>query len=123
MKSANSSQRGFISFSMILSLAILVATVFSALKLVPPYIANYQFQDFIDNTARTATYNAASEAELKKLVMARARELGIPLEERQLEVHKVRGGSVSIRTTYRCSSASTPGPVNLLFNPYCGHAA
>ena len=121
MKSANSSQRGFISFSVILGLAVLVAALFSALKLVPPYIANYQFQDYIDNTARSATYNTVTEAALKKEVMARARELGIPIQDRQLEVRKVRGGSVSIRTSYDVPVDLIARQIVLHFEPAAGN--
>ena len=121
MKSANQNERGFISFSVILGLAIVVATVFSAVRLLPPYIANYQFQDYIDNTARTATYNSVSEADLKKEVMARARELGITLQDRQLEVRKVRGGSVSIRTTYDVPVDLIARQVVLHFEPSAGN--
>ena len=121
MKSANQSERGFISFSAILGLVIVVATIFSAVRLLPPYIANYQFQDYIDNTARTATYNSVSEADLKKEVMARARELGITLQDRQLEVRKVRGGSVSIRTTYDVPVDLIARQVVLHFEPSAGN--
>ena len=121
MKSANTRQQGFISFSAILSLAILVATVFAALRLVPPYIANYQFQDYIDNTARTATYNTVTEAALRKEIAARARELGIPIEERQVEVHKVQGGAVSIRTSYDVSVDLVARQVVLHFDLAAGN--
>ena len=121
VKSANQSERGFISFSAILGLAIVIVTVFSAVRLMPPYIANYQFQDYIDNTARTATYNAISEADLKKEVMARARELGITLQDRQLEVHKVRGGAVSIKSTYDVPVDMVARQVVLHFEPSAGN--
>jgi len=121
MKSANQSERGFISFSVILGLAIVVVTIFSALRLLPPYIANYQFQDYIDNTARTATYNASSEADLRKEILTRARQLGITLQDRQLEVRKVRGGSVSIRITYDVPVDLIARQVVLHFEPTAGN--
>jgi len=121
MKSANQSERGFISFSVILGLAIVVVTVFSAIRLLPPYVANYQFQDYIDNTARSATYNAISEADLKKEILARARELGITLQDRQLEVRKVRGGAVSIKTTYDVPVDLVARQVVLHFEPSAGN--
>ena len=100
MNSANRSERGGGSFSAILGLAVIAAVIFAAIKLLPPYIANYQFQDYIDNTARTATYSPITEADLKKEIMSRGRELGIPLQDRQVAVQKVRGGSVNIAITY-----------------------
>jgi hypothetical protein len=121
MKSAKQSERGFISFSVILGLAIVVVTVFSGVRLLPPYIANYQFQDYIDNTARTATYNTSTEADLKNEIMKRARELGITLQDRQLEVRKIRGGSVSIRTTYDVPVDLIARQVVLHFEPSAGN--
>lgn len=121
MKSSNQSERGFISFSVILGLAIVIVTVFLAIRLMPPYIANYQFQDYIDNTARTATYSAISQADLKKEIVARARELGITLQDRQLEVQKVRGGSVSIRSTYDVPVDLVARQVVLHFEPSAGN--
>jgi hypothetical protein len=121
MKSANINERGFISFSVILGLGIVVATVFSAVRLLPPYIANYQFQDYIDNTARSATYSTITEADLKREIMSRARELGITLQERQLEVHKVRGGAVSIKTTYDVPVDLVARQVVLHFEPAAGN--
>ncbi len=100
MNSANRSERGGGSFSAILGLVVIAAVIFAAIKLLPPYIANYQFQDYLDNTARTATYSPITEADLKKEIMSRGRELGIPLQDRQLAVQKVRGGSVNIAITY-----------------------
>ena len=57
MNSANRSERGGGSFSMILGLVTIAAVVVLAIRLLPPYIANYQLQDYLDNTARTATYS------------------------------------------------------------------
>ena len=121
MKSAKQSERGFISFSVILGLAIVVATVFSAVKLMPPYVSNYQFQDYIDNTARSATYSSVSEADLKKEIMTRARQLGIVLQDRQLEVHKVRGGTVTIKTSYDVPVDLIARQVVLHFEPAAGN--
>ena len=121
MKSVNQSQRGFISFSVILGLAIVVVTVFASVRLLPPYIANYQFQDYLDNTARSATYSPVSEADLKKEIMSRARELGIPVQDRQVEVHKVRGGTVTIAITYDVPVDLIARQVVLHFAPSAGN--
>jgi hypothetical protein len=121
MKSANRSQRGFISFSVILGLGIVAATVFASVRLLPPYVANYQFQDYIDNTARTATYSTISEADLKREIMNRAREYGIPLQDRQLQVQKVRGGTVSISTSYDVRVDLIARQVVLHFAPSAGN--
>ncbi len=106
MTPRNRSQRGFISFSTILGLVIVVGTVFTAIRLLPPYIANYQLQDSIDNIARTATYSQITDQELKRQVMRQASDLGIQVTDRQVIAQK-SGGSVNIAITYEV-------PVNLL---------
>ncbi len=53
MNSANRSERGGGAFSVILGLVVIAAVIFAAIKLLPHYIASYQFQDYIDNTAPT----------------------------------------------------------------------
>jgi hypothetical protein len=121
MNSANRSERGGGSFSVILGLVVIAAVVLLAIRLLPPYIANYQFQDYIDNTARTATYSAITEADLKKEIMGRGRELGIPLEDRQVAVQKVRGGSVNIAITYEVPVDLIARQVVLRFAPSAGN--
>ena len=79
MRVRRDSEAGFLSFSGILGLAFLAAIIFLAIKLLPPYIDNYQFQDQIENLARTATYTPATEHELREGVKKYGRDLGIPL--------------------------------------------
>ena len=121
MNSANRSERGGGSFSVILGLVTIAAVVLLAIRLLPPYIANYQFQDYIDNTARTATYSPITEADLKKEIMGRGRELGIPLEDRQVAVQKVRGRSVNIAITYEVPVDLIARQVVLPFAPSAGN--
>ena len=121
MKLANRTERGGGSFSVILGLAVIAVVIFAAIKLLPAYISNYQFQDFIDNTARTATYSPISEADLKKQIMTRGKELGIPLQDRQVAVKKVRGGAVSIAITYEVPVDLIARQVVLRFEPSAGN--
>ena len=107
MMPANRSERGFLSFSALFGLALVAALIFVSIKLLPPYITNYQFQDYIDGLARTATYNPITEADLRKQIIKEARGFGIPLEDRQVAVQKVTGSSVSIVVRYEV-------PVDLL---------
>ena len=120
MKSANRCERGFVSFSVILGLAILAVTVFAAFRLLPPYIANYQFQDAIDNLARTATYSTITEADLRKDVMRQARDVGIQLQDKQVVVQKERS-SVNIQISYEVPVDLLARQVVLKFAPAAGN--
>jgi cell division protein FtsL len=103
---ADRPERGFISFSGILALFFLVVVVFLALRLLPPYISNYQLQDAIQNLARSASYNQVSEEDLQKSVITSANGLGIALVPKQVSVRK---GSESVVIAVRYSV-----PVDLL---------
>jgi hypothetical protein len=120
MKSSNRGQRGFISFSAILGLAIVVAVVFGAIRLLPPYIANYQFQDSIDNLARTATYSQVSEQDLRRQVMRQATDLGIQLDDRRVTVQKDRT-TVNIQINYEVPVNLVARQVVLRFAPQAGN--
>ena len=121
MMPANRSERGFISFSALFGLALLAAVAFVAVKLLPPYISNYQFQDYIENLARTATYSSVTEADLRKEIIKEARGFGIPLEDRQVAVQKVAGPTVSIAVHYEVPVDLVARQVVLQFNPAAGN--
>ena len=120
MKSANRCERGFVSFSVILGLAILAAVIFSAIKLLPPYIAAYRFQDAIDNLARSATYSTVTEADLRRDVMRQARDVGIQLQEKQVVVQKDRT-TVNIAISYEVPVDLLARQVVLKFAPAAGN--
>jgi hypothetical protein len=109
-----------VSFSVILGLAILAAIVFAAIRLLPPYIANYQFQDAIDNLARSATYSTITEADLRKDVLRQARDVGIQLQDKQVVVQKDRT-TVSIRISYEVPVDLLARQVVLKFAPSAGN--
>ena len=121
MMPANRSERGFLSFSALFGLVLVGALIFVSIKLLPPYIANYQFQDYIDNLARTATYTRVTEADLRKEIIKEARGYGIPLDDRQVAVQKVTGATVSIAVRYEVPVDLLARQVVLKFNPAAGN--
>lgn len=100
------SERGLISLSGIIALAVLAALVFLALRLLPPYISNFQFEDSIKKIALTASYSPMTEDDILKEVISRADGFGIQLRPRQVTVHKGSKG-VAIAVDYTA-------PVDLL---------
>ena len=103
---ADRSERGFVSITGIFALLVLVGGMFLALKLLPPYISNYQLQDAVQNLALNASYSQVTEEELQKAVISKAKGIGIDLLPKQVSVRK--GGS-SVEITVRYSV-----PVDLL---------
>lgn len=85
-----------------MSLVILAAMIFLALRLLPPYISNYQLQDAIQNIALTASYAPMTEEDILKSVLVRARGYGIELGPKQVTALK-RNGNVIIVADYTVS--------------------
>ena len=116
MTKADSSQRGFLSFSAILTLLIFAGLVFAALKLVPPYISNYELQDSIQNLALQASYSPMSEEEILKAVVSKATGYGIDLPAQQIKVQKGQG-TVVIAAEYTVPVDLYVRQVQLHFEP------
>ncbi|MBI2818015.1 MAG: DUF4845 domain-containing protein [Acidobacteria bacterium] len=113
---ADRSQGGFVSISGIVALVLLASMVFLGLKLLPPYISNYQLQDSIQNIALTASYTAMTEDDILKTVISRAGGYGIELGPRQVSVRKGKG-TVIIVAKYTVPVDLLVRQVDLQFEP------
>lgn len=119
MRSRNN-QQGFLTFTGVLMLVVIGAFFFAAIKLGPPYVANYQFQDAITNIARTATYSTINEEAIRKEVMTAARDAGVTLEPSQVKASRTRE-DVSIAVEYSVTVDMLVQPVTLRFSPSAGN--
>jgi hypothetical protein len=109
------------SVSGILLILVVVAIIFLAFKLLPPYISNYQLQDSLNSIARAATYNyKMTPDEVRGQVMSEAHDLGVPIEETQVDVQKT-GVSVSISVRYSVPVDLLVHQVVLNFEPSAGN--
>jgi hypothetical protein len=77
---ANRSEHGGSKLKTLFSLAIFAAMIFVCVKVVPPYFANYQFQDAIESESRFALsgYPKKTNDDIVMDVLKKAQELGIP---------------------------------------------
>jgi hypothetical protein len=84
----------------ILALAFLAAVAFCALKIVPVYVQNYQFQDYLNHAAVDATVRQPQPRpeDLQAEIYAKAESLGIPVERQDIKVSV--GRSVTIKVYY-----------------------
>jgi anionic cell wall polymer biosynthesis LytR-Cps2A-Psr (LCP) family protein len=94
-------ERGGSKLKLIMTLAILAAMVFGAVKIVPVYFANYQFQDAIESESRFALtgYPKRSPDDIRDDIMKKAQELDIPLQPDNIQV-TVGNGTVDIAVNY-----------------------
>jgi hypothetical protein len=67
---------------------LLVAFVYLCFQMVPPFLNNYQFQDFLNQKARESSYTNVSEDQIRASVMKEARNDDIPLSAEQVVVSK-----------------------------------
>jgi len=113
-------ERGFLTVTGVLMILVLAAMIFAAFKLLPPYINNYQLQDAIENISRTATYNRATEADIRKVVLDEARDIGVTLDPSQVDVVKA-GVTVNIAIDYYIDVDLIVRQMELHFTPQAGN--
>jgi Domain of unknown function (DUF4845) len=82
----NRSQRGEGRLKAIIVTAILVAGIAAAWKLVPPYSAEYQLADKIQEIARFAVVDHNSEEQVRDKVFKTIQDLDIPAKREDIKV-------------------------------------
>lgn len=84
----------------ILALAFLGAVVFCALKIVPVYVENYEFQDFLNHAAVEATVRMPQPRpeQLQAEIYSKAESLSLPVERQDIKVSV--GRTVTIEVGY-----------------------
>jgi Domain of unknown function (DUF4845) len=93
-------ERGQGKFKAILVTAILVFMVYAAVKMVPPYIAEYELSDKMQETARFASVNRNSEEQIRDAIWKTIEDLQIPATKDDVKV-TASGGRVTINVDYK----------------------
>src|SRR5215469_5513024 len=82
----HSRQRGEGRLKAIIYTAILVAAVYSAVKILPAYVNEYQLSDKIQETARFAVVNRYTEDQVRDEVYRTMQDLSIPAKREDIKV-------------------------------------
>ena len=77
-------QHGRSSFANLIILAIVALVIYSAIKIIPVYVNAYQLIDYADEIAKYPGYRTVDA--IKNQIFDKARELGISLDRRNIEV-------------------------------------
>jgi len=85
-------QRGAGKLGTLIWLAILIGVAYCGFKIVPPYIDNYQIEDFMKSEARFANVNRRTPDQLKEVIYKKALEIGIPAKRDDVRVDTVQDG-------------------------------
>jgi hypothetical protein len=108
------------TIKLILVLGLLGGLAYVAAEIIPPYFANYEFQDTLDTEARLGTYSTKGDEVIRDAVFKRAQELELPLTRDQIKVQRTGGpgtGSVLIETSYSVHVELPGYPMDLDFHP------
>jgi hypothetical protein len=79
-------QRGAGKIKAIIVTAILAFAVYAAVKIVPPYAAEYQLADKIQEQARFAVVNRYTDEQIRDNVFKVVRDLEIPAKREDIKV-------------------------------------
>jgi hypothetical protein len=95
---SRSGEQGNGRLSFLVTVAIVGIVAFVAVKIVPVRIDAYSFRDTLREEARLGAVRKSNEAVFER-IMSRAMDLGIPLERKNLRVHRTDRKFV-IQATY-----------------------
>ena len=112
-------QRGGSKLNTLITLAILGAMGFVAVKIVPVYVANYEFQDSIESESRFALagYPKKSVDDIRDDVFKKIQDLGIPAKEDDIQV-TVDNSDVDIGLNYSVPINLQVYQFSLQFHPH-----
>jgi hypothetical protein len=92
-------QRGEGKLKAILYTAFLIAAIYVAVKLVPPYVADYQLKDKMNEQARFAIVNRYTDEHVRDLIFKVIQDLDIPAKREDIKVNATNHG-MSINVSY-----------------------
>src|ERR1700734_1504493 len=100
-KSRLRGQQGGSRANLFVTLVVIGVMLFVAIKIVPVYFANYEFQDSLDSESRYALtgYPHRNEEDVRDDIMKKAQDLGIPAKREAIQV-SLGNGRVDISLNY-----------------------
>ena len=112
-------QKGGAKTNLVITLMIMAAMIFTAVKVVPVYFANYQFQDAINSESRFALtgYPKRTIEDVRDDVYKKAQELQIPAKREDIQV-SMQSGYVNISLDYSVPIDLSVYQFSLQFHPH-----
>jgi hypothetical protein len=112
-------ERGSSKLNLLFTLLVLGAMGFAAVKVVPVYFANYQFQDAIESESRFALtgYPKKTVDDIRDDIWRKAQDLGIPAQKDAIQID-VANGSVDIGLDYSVPIDLSVYQFTLQFHPH-----
>jgi hypothetical protein len=112
-------ERGGSKLKLLLTLVFVGALAFTAVKIIPVYVNNYQFQDSVEAESRFALtgYPKKSVDDIRDDIFKKAQEVGIPAKREDIRVN-VANGSVEIGLDYSVPIDLKVYQFTLQFHPH-----
>ena len=108
------------TMKLVVGFGVIIAVIYGLWMIIPPYFANYQFEDGIKNEALHDTYTTKSEDDIRNSIFKQAKDLDIPINREQIKVQRqgtMGQGSILIDVDYSVR-VDLPGyPLDLHFHP------
>jgi cell division protein FtsL len=99
----------------VLSIAFVFAVAYSAIKIIPVYVSSYELQDYIrQQNPFWVTQRTPADA-IRNHILAKAKDLDLPVEPDQVKVEV--GGGVSVQLDYTVPVNLKVYTLNLHFTP------
>ncbi|HWW51566.1 MAG TPA: hypothetical protein VN044_07500 [Verrucomicrobiae bacterium] len=105
--------------NLLVTVVILGAMAFTAIKVFPVYFANYQLQDALESESRFALtgYPKKSVDDIRDDIWRKVQDLGVPADRNAIQV-AVQNGSVSIGLDYSVPIDLSAYKFTLQFHPH-----
>jgi hypothetical protein len=91
------------TLKLIFGIGVLAALVLVGIKVIPPFFANYEFEDAIKTEAVQSTYTARTEDDIRDAVIKQAHNYDINLTPKEVHVTRIGSygnGSLTIEADY-----------------------
>jgi hypothetical protein len=79
-------QRGEGKLKGIIIVAVIALAIYSAFKLIPPYVNDYQLSDKMQEQARFAVVNRYTEEQIRENIFKVIQDLGVPAKREDIKV-------------------------------------
>ena len=115
-------ERGEGRIKVLIVLIILGSAIFCAVKVVPPYFANYQLQDSMREEAAYASATRKQPDDIRADIEKKVKELGIPANSKDIQVSD-DAGNVKISVDYTVPVDLAVYQLQLHFHPQANNAS
>jgi len=91
------------TLKLVFAFALFALVGLVAIKLLPPFFSNYEFEDSIKNEALQSTYSARTEDDIRESVIKHAHDYDIALTPKQVKVVRTGNygnGNLTIEADY-----------------------